>query len=162
MDQWKWSNFSVCSGFVWLLFHPCLQSCYLNCSAELLNVMPVPGCRMLPATPERRGCLCQLLWGMKKMCLLQQWCGVSFDFSFCNRGHGCRKVLFASSIYRKEVWVFQCTIFILTAVILPSSLLFFFQHAWAGCGVCLNLYGSAGYWVRFLVCLLQMEKLLIY
>lgn len=62
--------------------------------------------------------LYHLLSGKKKMCLLQQW----FNYSFCNRGHGCRKVLFASSIHRKEVWVFQFMIFILTGIFHPFSL----------------------------------------
>lgn len=64
--------------------------------------------------------LYHLLCGRKKMCLLQQW----FNYSFCNRGHGCRKVLFASSIHRKEVWVFQFMVFILTGIFIPFSSLF--------------------------------------
>lgn len=64
--------------------------------------------------------LYHLLCGRKKMCLLQQW----FNYSFCNRGHGCRKVLFASSIHRKEVWVFQVMIFILTGIFIPFPCLF--------------------------------------
>lgn len=54
------------------------------------------------------------------MCLLQQW----FNYSFCNRGHGCRKVLFASSIHRKEVWVLQFIIFILPGIFIPFFCLF--------------------------------------
>lgn len=69
----------------------------------------------------RNECLYHLLCGRKKMCFLQQW----FNSSFCNRGHGCRKVLFASSIHRKEVWVsFQFMIFILTGIFIPSPCLF--------------------------------------
>lgn len=103
---------------VLLLLASC--TCNQSFSGKVDKFEDVARDRTLPIWPEKWMSLYHLLCGRKKMYLFQQW----FNNSFCNRGHGCRKVLFASSIHRKEVWVFQFIIFILTGIFIPFSCLF--------------------------------------
>lgn len=104
---------------VLLLLASC--TCSQSLSGKVDTFEDTARARTLPIWPEKWMSLYHLLCGRKKMCFLQQW----FNYSFCNRGHGCRKVLFASSIHRKEVWVsFQFLIFILTGIFIPFPCLF--------------------------------------